>query len=252
MLWRTSLPANAERNYRSTQQLACGSMRQVASDVVFIHGAGMAGPDAWPEQSAEHDGSWFFLPRQGLADEARRDARRVIDQLRSTGVGHVVAHSYGANAALLAAQHEPDLIASLVLLEPACFDLARGQIAVEEHIAALTPVFDVKDDPTVDAREFSRLFARGMGFDPPDLTADELGDRVSRLRAMSPPWGLGITDVHPQTLVVTGGGRPLYEQTAMSLTKLGARHRILEGAAHRVQDDPRATQLLRDWFSEQR
>jgi pimeloyl-ACP methyl ester carboxylesterase len=72
--------------------------------------------------------------------------------------GHVVAHSYGANAALLAAQSEPALIRTLTLLEPACFDLARGKPAVEEHIAAMTPVFVAANDPAVSTREFSRLF----------------------------------------------------------------------------------------------
>lgn len=223
--------------------------------VVFVHGAGVAGADAWPHQAAEAESGWHFLPRTALADDADRDSHRILDLLRAGGGGHVVAQSYGANAALLAAQREPSLVRSLVLLEPACFDLARGEPAVEEHIAAMTPVFEVADDPKISTHEFSQRFAAAMGVEPPDVSDDELEERVRRLRALRPPWDLGLRpdqDLKQSTLVITGGRRPLYEETAASLARLGARHRTFEGAGHRVQDDRRATSILRDWFSEQR
>lgn len=223
-------------------------------EVVFIHGAGLAGADAWPQQAGQQrtDERWHFLPRTGLADDVHRDAGRVIHRLRGAGGGHVVAHSYGANAALLAAQREPDLVRSLALLEPACFDLARGRSAVEEHIAAMTPVFEVADDPDVSAREFSRMFAAAMGMTPPDLEDDELEESVGRLRALDPPWDVGLHGLGTRTLVITGGERPLYEETAGSLKNLGAEHRTFNTSGHRVQDDPLATETLREWFSAQR
>lgn len=231
-------------------------MHRVITAVVFIHGAGQAGEDAWPHQASENDAAWHFLPREGIADDAPRDARRIVDRLRATRGGHVVAHSYGANAAILAAQEEPGLLASLVLLEPACSDLARGQDAVEAHIAAMTPVFQRADDPGTSTREFSRLFADGMGFEPPALADDELEERVRRLRSLQPPWNLGLRhELTPRTLVITSGARPLYEQTAQELAGLGARHETMLGAGHRIQDDARATPRIRTWlttFSEQR
>jgi pimeloyl-ACP methyl ester carboxylesterase len=213
----------------------------------------MAGAEAWPHQAAVAEAGWFFMPRAGAADNAGRDARRVLDWLRAAGGGHVVAHSYGANAAVLAAQLEPSLVRSLALLEPTCFDLARGRPAVEEHIAAMAPVFAVADDSSVSARDFSRRFAAGMGVEPPDLRDDELEVRVSRLRALLPPWGIGLQPhrgLSARTLVITGGWSPLYEETAKSLDASGARHLILAGAGHRIQDDPQATQLLREHWSE--
>lgn len=218
-------------------------------DVVFVHGAGRAGADAWPHQAAAAEDGWLFLPREGVADDALRDAGRVLDALRARGGAHVVASSYGANAALLAAQHEPGAVRSLTLLEPACFDLARGRPAVEEHVAAMTPVFAVAGDASVPDREFSRLFAAAMGAEPPDLPADELRSAVERLRALRPPWGLGLRPglrLPVRTLVVTGGRRPLYEQTAGAMVLLGARHVILEGAGHNVQDDPRVSAVLQE------
>lgn len=222
-------------------------MRPVTVDVVFVHGAGAAGVDAWPRQAAEAGAGWRFLPRDGVADDAGRDARRVLDWLRATGGGHVVAHSYGANAALLAAQLEPSLVRTLALLEPACFDLARGMPAVEEHISAMTPVLAVADDPTVSAREFSQRFAAAMGMEAPDLPDEELEARVGRLRALSPPWGVGLRPgqaLPARTLVVTGGSDPLYEETATALVAVGAQHLTLDGAGHRVQDAPHATAVL--------
>jgi len=216
---------------------------------VFVHGAGSAGAEAWPEQAALAEPGWSFLPRDGVADVAVHDARRVLDLLRGTGGGHVVAHSYGANAAVLAAQQEPALVASLVLLEPACLDLARGMPAVEEHIAAMTPVFAAAGDLSVSTREFSRRFAAGMGARPPDLPDDVLEQRVTRLRALRPPWGLGLDPTRPiprRTLVVTGGWSPLYEETAEAPVGAGARHVTVAGAGHRVQDAARATEILRE------
>ncbi|MCC2322311.1 alpha/beta fold hydrolase [Cellulomonas xiejunii] len=218
-------------------------------DVVFVHGSGRAGAASWPQQAEAAEPGWLFLTREGVADDAARDAGRLLEWLRARGGGHVVAHSYGANAAVLAAQTEPGLVRSLALLEPACFDLARGNPAVEEHIAAMAPAFEVAADPSVSAREFSRVFAKGMGMEPPDVPEEELFARVSRLRALRPPWGVGLRveqSLPVGTLVVTGGWSPLYEQTAAALVARGARHVTLEGHGHRVQDDPQALDVLRD------
>lgn len=219
-----------------------------AMDVVFVHGSGRAGAAAWPRQAAVAEPGWLFLTRDGLADDAATDAPRLLEWLRARGGGHVVASSYGANAAVLAAQTDPAAVRSLALLEPACFDLARGKPAVEEHVEAMTPVFEVADDASVSAREFSRRFAAAMGTEPPDVPEEELRASVDRLRALRPPWGVGLRTqrgLPVRTLVVTGGWSPLYDETAEALVALGARHVALDGAGHRIQDDPRVDALLR-------
>jgi pimeloyl-ACP methyl ester carboxylesterase len=114
---------------------------------VFLHGAGRGGADGWPLQAAQHESNWVFLDRAPDGD----DADRILDALRPGEPGHVVATSYGGNAAVLAVQRNPELVSSLALFEPACFDLARGKSAVEEHIAAMDPVYAV-DRPTVRSR----------------------------------------------------------------------------------------------------
>ena len=217
-----------------------------------VHGAGSAtGADAWPLQAGEP--GWHFLARSPEGDHAARDAGRVLDLLRATGGGHVVAHSYGANAALLAGLREPGLVRSLALLEPACFDLARGMPAVEAHVAAMASAFDVADDPSVSGREFFERFASGMGFPPPPSWSEELEANAARLRRLAPPWGVGLRpeDGLPvRTLVLTAPSSALYAETAASLADLGAVHLTVEGAGHRVQDDPRTTALLRDFWQD--
>src|SRR5690606_14497517 len=103
------------------------------------------------------------------------------------------------------------------------------------------------------ARDFSRRFSAAMGTEPPDLPDEQLQASVSRLRALRPPWGIGLRTqrgVPARTLVVTGGWSRLYEETAGALVALGAQHVTLEGTGHRVQDDPRACQVLRQhWLS---
>jgi pimeloyl-ACP methyl ester carboxylesterase len=221
--------------------------------VLFLHGAGKAGPDAWPVQSTLGEDEWEFLARAETGDDPGRDAVRLLERLEADGPAHLVAHSYGGNAAVLAAQRAPYLVASLALLEPACFDLARGKSVVEEHITAMTPVFAVADDPSVSAREFSRRFAAAMGSPPPDLPDDDLAVHVARLRAMAPPWDTGLdpaAGLPVRTVVVSGGWNPMYEQVADALAEFGARRVTVTGSGHRVQDVDGFTDLLREvWTS---
>lgn len=171
--------------------------------------------------------------------------------LQERGPGHVVAHSYGGNTAVIAAQRAPDLVKSLALLEPACFDLSRGKPAVEGHIASMSPVFAVAGDPDVSAREFSIRFADAMGTPPPDLPEALLEERVTRLRTMAPPWSTGIDvalGLPVRTLVVTGRTNRLYEEVADALVELGAQHSTIHEGGHRVQDVQVIDKLLREFW----
>ena len=94
----------------------------------------------------------------------------------------MVAHSYGANAALLAAQARPDLVRSLALLEPACFDLARGMPAVEEHIADMGAVFASASDPGLSDPDWFARFAAGRCLLRPLRTHRGTGDLGARWR----------------------------------------------------------------------
>ena len=219
---------------------------------VFLHGAGRAGAAGWPLHSEDPAPGWLFLDRTPEGDDPERDAVRIIEALER-GPAHVVASSYGGCAGVLAAQRRPDLVSSLALCEPACFDLARGKPAVEEHVAAMEPVYAVADDPSVSAREFSALFSAAMGSEPPDLPDDVLEREVGRLRRLRPPWETGIVaeiGLPVPTLVVTGGWSPLYDETADALADLGARTVELPGAGHGVHRDPRVVGALADFWAQ--
>ena len=207
---------------------------------VFVHGAGLAGADGWPVQVGAAEPTWQFLSRHPDGDLAERDASRIIELLAdSAGPGNLVASSYGGNAAVIAMQRRPDLVSALVLAEPATFDLARGAAAVEEHIVAMQPAALAATDPGVSDRKWSDLFAAGFGREP--LDDDQVAAVAPRMRHLPPPWSTGIDasrGLPGRCLVVTGGSRPLFEQTAAALERLGAARLVLTGAAHRVQDDP--------------
>lgn len=229
--------------------------RNEPTPVVFLHGAGRAGAAGWPLHAPDPRPEWVFLDRTPEGDDPVRDAARILDVLEQRGPGHVVASSYGACAGVIAAQRSPDLVTSLALCEPACFDLARGKPAVEEHVVAMTPVYDVADDPAVSARAFSHLFAAAMGSEPLDLPDDVLEREAARLRRLRPPWDTGIVteDGLPvPTVVVTGGWSALYDETAEALVALGATAVELPGAGHGVHRDPRVLPVLEASWSGRR
>src|SRR5690625_6265669 len=106
---------------------------------VFLHGIGRAGRAAWPQQLAlEEERACLFLPRLGPGDPSSAVVAHLAERL--DGPVHVVAHSYGALAALLLAERHRGLVVSLALAEPAALGLSRGRPRTEEHVAAMGPV----------------------------------------------------------------------------------------------------------------
>lgn len=180
------------------------------------------------------------------------DPHRTVAAVRAlmSEPGHVVAHSYGAIAAFMLAERHPDLVASMVLFEPATLALARGRTAVEAHIAAMTPVFERCEDATLSGRAFTERFLRAMGVEPKG-TAEELEAKGTLLRAIVPPWNFELDPTVPSrtpTLVVTGAGEPMYGEIADVLANEGADHFVLEGTGHRPQDDPRSTEHMKAFW----
>lgn len=209
------------------------------SVTVFLHGAGLPGAEGWPLQAAARLPHWQFMSRHPQGDLAARDADRLVKMLEDSGGGNVVGSSYGGVGAVIALQRRPDLARSLVLAEPATFDLARGAAAIEKHIQAMRPAARAATDPTVSDREWSDLFAEGFGRERLD---DEQVTRVApRVRQLPAPWSTGIDasrGLPGRCLVITGESGPLFDQTAQALEGLGASRLVLPGAGHRVQDDP--------------
>lgn len=224
---------------------------------VFAHGSGRAGAENWPQQSTLR-GEAFFLtfPGYGTDPPTATDidawVQTILDACSEPA--HLIAHSYGAIAAILAASHRPDRYRSLLLFEPAAYSLARGRASIEVHVRRLTPVMD--QAPTLDAVTFwPRFMAALTGTTPPAPSTQAELVVAERFRLLSPPWShslpTAIFGVVP-TLVVTGDWNAEYEDIAKSLVLLGAEHRHLVGHGHRVADHPAANELIEEWGTSHR
>jgi pimeloyl-ACP methyl ester carboxylesterase len=213
---------------------------------VFLHGVGAAGRRAWPaQQGLADDRSCWFLDRLAPGDPPDRGVERCIDQL--TGPTHVVAHSYGAIAAALLADRRPDLVASLVLVEPALLHLSRDEAHTRKHVDDLAPVFELADARRVDAREFSRRFAEASGRPVPQVSDEELVELIGHLRATVPPWTFEVDPAFVSaapTLVALGGEDSMYAEVAASLAARGAQVRTWPGTGHRPHDSAEFTAVL--------
>jgi pimeloyl-ACP methyl ester carboxylesterase len=234
--------------------------------VVFVHGAGSFGAAAWPKQhgmALSYDA--LFLRRHGFdpvaepqetdfAADAGIVLRALADDGRGEAGGHVVAHSQGAIAAMMAAVERPDLVRSLTLVEPACLSLTAELPATAAHRALMQPLFDVRHNLGDEDfhREFvRRVFAahapvRGTVGEP----AVEDGRAARRLRLQAPPWEAPLQIVPGvPTLVLTGGWEPLYEEIAGYLRETGALHRTAPGG-HRPQDSKEGDRAIRSFIAD--
>jgi pimeloyl-ACP methyl ester carboxylesterase len=228
--------------------------------VVFVHGAGSFGSAAWPRQhgmALSYDA--LFLRRHGydpLAEPVQasfeKDTAIVLQSLaddgRGAAGGHVVAHSQGAIAAMMAAVERPDLVFSLTLVEPACLSLTAELPATAAHIGLMQPLFDVRQQ--MSDQDFQREFVRRVyATDLQQPATAEEKRSARRLRLQAPSWEapLHIVPGVP-TLVLTGGWEPLYEEIAGYLRETGALHRTAAGG-HRPHDSLEGDRIIRSFIS---
>jgi pimeloyl-ACP methyl ester carboxylesterase len=237
--------------------------------VVFVHGAGSFGAAAWPKQHGMALGyDALFLRRHGfdavaepLESDFAADAAIVLNALADDGRGeaggHVVAHSQGAIAAMMAAVERPDLVQSLTLVEPACLSLTAELPATAAHRALMQPLFDVRHhlgDEDFQAEYIRRAFAvAGPANDhgtPAGVPTREQQREARRLRLQAPPWEAPLQIVPGvPTLVLTGGWEPLYEEIAGYLRETGALHRTAAGG-HRPQDSGEGDRVIRSFIAD--
>jgi pimeloyl-ACP methyl ester carboxylesterase len=227
--------------------------------VVFVHGAGSFGSAAWPRQhgmALSYDA--LFLRRHGydpvaepvdssFEEDARIVLRSLADDGRGAAGGHVVAHSQGAVAAMMAAVERPDLVFSLTLVEPACLSLTAELPATAAHISLMQPLFDARHQ--MSDQDFQREFVRRVyATDLQQPATAEEKRSARRLRLQAPAWeaALHIVPGVP-TLVLTGGWEPLYEEIAGYLRETGALHRTAAGG-HRPHDSVEGDRIIRSFI----
>jgi pimeloyl-ACP methyl ester carboxylesterase len=213
--------------------------------VVFVHGGGLGGVHSWASQ-LELAARWRLVvpwrpgygstPARGREDFAI-DAPLVAEVLGDGA--HVVAHSYGAVVATLAAAARPHAVRSLTLIESGGSDIARGEPAVDEYerrmgaLAASMP-----SDPEVALRAVFAILDPAISLPSPLPPA--LAHWAERLPELRWPWE-AVTPVDALVaggfpiLVVSGGQRAMYEEISDTLAATLAAERRIVPAGHAVQ-----------------
>ena len=132
-------------------------------DVVLVHGALSWGRDTFANQLHLADRARLHVvDRRGYAAAGPPvegevgwpvDVPDLLALLEDLGGAHVVGHSYGGVVALIAAGERPELVRSLVVVEP--------------------PVYDLAGDPDVGAlaARIGEVFARGPRLTPEEFYA---------------------------------------------------------------------------------
>jgi pimeloyl-ACP methyl ester carboxylesterase len=148
---------------------------------------------------------------------------------------HLVGHSYGGVVALLAAPRLP--LASLTVIEPPAFGVARGDPAVERwlEIAAALP----RDSVRAHLEAF--LPHVGAPFPLPDPLPPDLQQGAEAFYSERRPdeAAIPLAPLPYPVLVVTGDHEPAFEAVADVLCeRLGAERLVLAGAGHAVQRAP--------------
>jgi pimeloyl-ACP methyl ester carboxylesterase len=147
---------------------------------------------------------------------------------------HLVGHSYGGVVSLLAAVDAP--LASLTVIEPPAFGVARGHPAVEEFMSRFA------DGSPTDPREYLAFFMPlvGSSLRLPERLGPELeaGARAA-IAERSPheaviPFEELAAAPFPK-LVVSGGHNGAFDAVCDVLEeRLGAQRAVLPGAGHSV------------------
>jgi len=235
--------------------------------VVFVHGSFVRGGASWTAQRPLADRYRLrFVDRRGYGDSPPTDGEdfdRDADDLAELLVdgAHLVGHSYGAVASLIAAGRQPGAVRSLVVIEPPAFQLAPGSPAAQAMRRRIAAVFAGAADVTPET--FYPAFLQAMGYDLEtlnlrawsDLSACLRPDSVAAFRTsmrQRMPWEAEIpvgalkAAAFPK-LVISGGwdtASPATRSTAGAglgdvcdslARRIGAERAVIPGAFHSPQ-----------------
>lgn len=215
--------------------------------VVLVHGSLATGSDEWPEQRPLADeGYRLIVPDRrgyGRSPAARgedflADADDVV-ALMGDGA-HLVGHSYGGLAVMLAAARRPEATRSLTVLEPPAAALAPDDPAWRTLDREVRQLW-TQDLPD---REWVVRFLELVGSDPaglPDELVDSAVELVPVFRQGRPffeaelPLAELARAAFPK-LVVSGGHHAGFEAMSDDLAgRIGATRVVAPGAGHEIQ-----------------
>jgi pimeloyl-ACP methyl ester carboxylesterase len=208
--------------------------------LVLLHGSVTAGWTTWNAQKPLARSFVLVVPvRTGYPPNPPLEsidfddqAAELLDVLEPGD--HLVGHSYGGVVSLLAAP-KADL-ASLTVLEPPAFGVARGHPAVEEFLAYFAD--GVPKEPRAYLEFFLPLVGSSLRLSDPLPEWLEAGGRAA-IAERSPDQAVVPFDELAATpfpkLVVSGGHSAAFDAVCDVLEeRLGAQRAALPGAGHSI------------------
>lgn len=214
---------------------------------MLVHGSLATGPTEWEAQRPLADQGYQLVvptrrgypPRSGGVGEDFLLDGEDVAALLGDGA-HLVGHSYGGLAAIVAAATRPAAVYSLVLAEAPTFGVAAQH---PEVVRLRDQLAQVISRPGSD-REFLESFLAAVGTPLEELTPtllDELTDMAAPVRRGRAPWSGRVpvdrlVGASFPIVVVSGNHHPAFTTMCEELAReLDAEHRVVEGAGHEVQ-----------------
>jgi pimeloyl-ACP methyl ester carboxylesterase len=176
------------------------------------------------------------------------------------GGAHLVGHSYGAVAAMLAAAQRPDLVRSLCLIQPGSLRVAQSHPVIAE-VLTRNRAASAQLPPDLTPERYLRLSTEAVGMPAPEPTPVRL--RAARTTMHERPCWDADVPLDPLTaafpvLVVRGdwagapeeyrrlAGEPLMITAAVVAERLGARLLTVPGFYPQVQQPAAVNAALVD------
>lgn len=239
--------------------------------VLIIHGGvqGALGgsPETFAEQHVLAERGWrLALPeRPGFgrspsrgADDMEADAVWIADLMQDDT--HLIGHSWGGGAVLLAAARRPEVVRSLILVEPAL----QGLIAAHPELASAGLFARMSMMNVLMAARTPRDYALGCarylgmsgpaGHEPDDETLTRLGCAFLRAR-MAAPASLRraaetVAMAKIPVLVISGGYNPEIDEVARIVAQVTlGRHAKVPSPNHLpMRENPAAFNAVVDGF----
>jgi pimeloyl-ACP methyl ester carboxylesterase len=237
---------------RPARSTGAGRAPRPAAGVTFrlLLLAGICGPGC--VRAAQH--GWPGSPRRGYGSspdidrsDYAVDAGDIAALLMEEGGAHLVGHSCGGVAAMLAAARVPDRVKSLTLIEPGCYQAAADDPVVAAAVAA-NREGHAKVPLDLPAEIYLRAATESVGLPPLPAPPERLRAARSANRE-KPCWEAEIRvatlrDAALPKLVTAGtwqtapdlyrqrGGEPLMACARVTARKIGAAFRQVPGAHH--------------------
>jgi pimeloyl-ACP methyl ester carboxylesterase len=214
--------------------------------LLLVHGSVLNGEATWNAQRPLAERLELVVPnRRGFPPGPCVEALKLgrvsaaaeavwLEQFLVPGT-HLVGQSYGGVIALLAAARRPELLASLTVIEPPAFDIARGHPAVDAFVAAGEAI---SGDPESYLRDFLDLVGAPQ---PGYPLSPALLQGARMLMVERPPWEAEIpleelAAAPFPMLAVSGAHSAAFDAVCDVLEqRIGAERAVLPGAGHSPQ-----------------